>query len=74
MSGKLSKTARASTRGKRVAEGKHVVIADPETSVTRIKLVNYDLAGDGTRFNGMAWMDDDGKIYANAKVRYVQGA
>ena len=68
MAGTLSKTARASTRGKRTVEGKHVVVRDTSIEVSRVKLANYTLRG--RKYSGMAWMSEAGDIYTNAEVRY----
>jgi hypothetical protein len=68
MAGKLSKTARASTRGKRVVEGNHVVARDHSIVVSRVKLANYSL--NGKKYNGLAWMSESGDIYMDSEVRY----
>lgn len=72
MAGKLSKTARASTRGKRVVEGNHVVARDHSIEVSRVKLANYSL--NGRKYSGLAWMSEAGDIYMNAEVRYKKAS
>ena len=68
MAGKLSKTARASTRGKRVAVGHHVLVRDPSVEVSRVKLANFSF--NGRKYSGLAWMSDAGDVYMNAEVHY----
>jgi len=68
MAGKVSKTSRASTRGKRVVEGLHVVVIDPNIEVSRVKLSNYSI--NGKKYNGLAWMAESGDIYMNNEVFY----
>jgi hypothetical protein len=70
---KLSKTARASTRGKVVLKAWHVAKESGET-VTRVKLVNHLVDGKAsTRFG---WVTDGGKVMLDDQVeyRYADGA
>lgn len=70
---KLSKTARASTRGKVVLKAWHVA-RDSGEAVTRVKLVNHMVDGKpSTRFG---WVTEGGKVFLDHQVeyRYADGA
>jgi hypothetical protein len=70
---KISKTARASTRGKVVLKAWHVAL-DTGKPVSRIKLVNHLINGKPTTRFG--WLTDDGKVLLDHQVeyRYAEGA
>lgn len=64
---KLSKTARASTRGKVTLKAWHVAIESGK-AVSRIKLVNHLIAGKrATRFG---WLTEDGQVLLDHQVEY----
>jgi hypothetical protein len=64
---KLSKTARASTRGKLVLKAWHVARESGE-AVTRVKLVNHMIGGKAsTRFG---WVTEGGKVFLDDQVEY----
>ena len=70
---KLSKTARASTRGKVVLKAWHVA-KESGDAVTRVTLVNHLIDGKAsTRFG---WVNEGGKVFLDDQVeyRYVDGA
>ncbi|MBM4265153.1 MAG: hypothetical protein FJ144_00845 [Deltaproteobacteria bacterium] len=64
---KLSKTARASTRGKVVLKAWHVA-RDSGKAVSRVKLVNHLI--EGKRTTRLGWVTEDGKIYLDHQVEY----
>jgi hypothetical protein len=70
---KLSKTARASTRGKVVLKAWHVARESGE-AVTRVKLVNHLIDGKPTTRFG--WVTEGGKVFLDDQVeyRYADGA
>lgn len=70
---KLSKTARASTRGKVVLKAWHVARESGE-AVTRVKLVNHLVDGKATTRFG--WVSEGGQIFLDDQVeyRYADGA
>ena len=70
---KLSKTARASTRGKVVLKAWHVS-KDDGKQVSRVKLVNHLIEGKATTRFG--WLTEDGKVLMDHQVeyRYADGA
>jgi predicted double-glycine peptidase len=68
MAGTLSKTARASTRGKRVIQGRHVLVRDPSVEVSRVKLANFSF--NGRKYSGLAWLSEAGNVHMNAEVYY----
>ena len=64
---KLSKTARASTRGKVVLKAWHVAKESGE-AVTRVKLVNHLIDGKPTTRFG--WVSEGGKVFLDDQVEY----
>ena len=66
---KLSKTARASTRGKVTLKAWHVA-KDSGKPVTRVKLVNHLIAGKRTTRFG--WMSEEGQVLLDDQVEYRQ--
>jgi len=70
---KLSKTARASTRGKVVLKAWHVS-KDSGKAVSRVKLVNHLIDGKPTTRFG--WISEDGEVLLDHQVeyRYAEGA
>jgi len=64
---KLSKTARASTRGKVVLKAWHVA-RDSGKAVSRVKLVNHVI--DGKRTSRLGWVTEDGEILLDNQVEY----
>lgn len=68
---KLSKTARASTRGKVVLKAWHVA-RDSGKSVSRVKLVNHLI--EGKRTSRLGWMTEDGEVLLDHQVEYRQAA
>jgi hypothetical protein len=70
---KLSKTARASTRGKVTLKAWHVA-KDSGKAVSRVKLVNHLIAG--KRTSRFGWMTEDGHVLLDDQVEYrhVEGA
>jgi hypothetical protein len=64
---KLSKTARASTRGKVTLKAWHVA-KDSGKAVTRIKLVNHLVAG--KRTSRFGWITEDGNVLLDDQVEY----
>jgi len=65
--GTLSKTARASTRGKVTKKAWHVA-RESGKAVERVKLVNHLIAG--KRTTRMGWMTDDGQVLLDHQVEY----
>lgn len=68
---KLSKTARASTRGKVVLKAWHVA-RDSGKAVSRVKLVNHLI--EGKRTSRLGWITDDGEVLLDHQVEYRQAA
>ncbi len=70
---KLSKTARASTRGKVVLKAWHVDRGTGE-AVTRVKLVNHLIEGKPT--TRLGWVTEAGRVLLDHQVeyRYADGA
>ncbi len=68
---KLSKTARASTRGKVVLKAWHVA-RESGKPVSRVKLVNHLI--EGKRTSRLGWMTEDGDILLDHQVEYRQSA
>ena len=70
---KLSKTARASTRGKVTLKAWHVAI-DSGKAVSRVKLVNRLI--EGKRTTRFGWMTEEGQVLLDHQVEYrhVDGA
>ncbi len=70
---KLSKTARASTRGKVTLKAWHVAI-DSGKAVSRVKLVNHLI--EGKRTTRFGWMTEEGQVLLDHQVEYrhVDGA
>ncbi|MDG2307327.1 MAG: hypothetical protein P8R42_22300 [Candidatus Binatia bacterium] len=68
---KLSKTARASTRGKVVLKAWHVA-RDSGKSVSRVKLVNHLI--EGKRMSRLGWITEDGEVLLDHQVEYRQSA
>jgi hypothetical protein len=66
---KLSKTARASTRGKVVLKAWHVA-RDSGKPVSRVKLVNHLI--EGKRTSRLGWMTEDGEVLLDHQVEYRQ--
>ncbi len=66
---KLSKTARASTRGKVVLKAWHVA-RDSGKAVNRVKLVNHLI--EGKRTSRLGWMTEDGEVLLDHQVEYRQ--
>lgn len=64
---KLSKTARASTRGKVTLKAWHVA-RDSGKAVTRVKLINHLIAGKPTTRFG--WITEDGQVLLDHQVEY----
>ena len=64
---KLSKTARASTRGKVVLKAWHVARDSGET-VSRVKLVNHLIDGKATTRFG--WVTEGGRVLLDNPVEY----
>ncbi|MEW6269428.1 MAG: hypothetical protein AB1689_09050 [Thermodesulfobacteriota bacterium] len=64
---KLSKTARASTRGKVTLKAWHVA-KDNGKTVSRVKLVNHLI--DGKRTSRFGWMTEDGQVLLDHQVEY----
>lgn len=64
---KLSKTARASTRGRVALRAWHVA-RDNGKAVTRVKLVNHLI--DGKRSSRFGWMTEDGQVFLDHQVEY----
>ena len=64
---KLSKTARASTRGKVVLKAWHVARDSGET-VSRVKLVNHLIDGKATTRFG--WVTEGGRVLLDIQVEY----
>jgi hypothetical protein len=64
---KVSKTARASTRGKVVLKAWHVA-RDSGKAVSRVKLVNHLI--DGRRTSRLGWVTEDGEILLDHQVEY----
>jgi hypothetical protein len=64
---KISKTARASTRGKVVLKAWHVA-KDSGKSVTRVKLVNHLI--DGKRTSRLGWVTEEGEVLLDHQVEY----
>lgn len=69
---KISKTARASTRGKVVLKAWHVARETGEV-VSRVKLVNHIIDGKPTTRFG--WVAESGKVFLDDAVeyRYAEG-
>ncbi len=69
---KLSKTARASTRGKVSVKAWHVA-RDTGKPVSRVKLVNHLI--DGKRTSRFGWLTEDGQVLLDHQVeyRYAEG-
>ncbi|MEO2166688.1 MAG: hypothetical protein ABGY42_00955 [bacterium] len=63
----LSKTARASTRGKITKKAWHVS-RESGKAVNRVKLVNHLVAG--RRTSRMGWMTDDGQVLLDHQVEH----
>ena len=70
-SSKLSKTARASTRGKVTLKAWHVS-RDSGKQVSRVKLVNHLI--EGKRTSRLGWITDDGEVLLDHQVEYRQVA
>lgn len=68
---KLSKTARASTRGKVVLKAWHVS-RDSGKAVSRVKLVNHLI--EGKRTSRLGWITEDGEVLLDHQVEYRQAA
>jgi hypothetical protein len=66
---KLSKTARASTRGKVTLKAWHVA-KDSGKAVSRVKLVNHLIAG--KRTSRFGWMTEDGQVLFDDQVEFRQ--
>jgi hypothetical protein len=66
---KLSKTARASTRGKVTLKAWHVA-KDSGKAVSRVKLVNHLIAG--KRTSRFGWVTEDGQVLLDDQVEYRQ--
>lgn len=66
---KLSKTARASTRGKVVLKAWHVA-RESGKPVSRVKLVNHLI--EGKRTSRLGWMTEDGEVLLDHQVEYRQ--
>ena len=66
---KLSKTARASTRGKVVFKAWHVA-RDSGKPVSRVKLVNHLI--EGKRTSRLGWITEDGDVLLDDQVEYRQ--
>ena len=66
---KLSKTARASTRGKVVLKAWHVA-RESGKLVSRVKLVNHLI--EGKRTSRLGWMTEDGEVLLDHQVEYRQ--
>ena len=66
---KLSKTARASTRGKVVLKAWHVA-KETGKPVSRVKLVNHLI--DGKRTSRFGWLSEDGEVLLDHQVEYRQ--
>jgi hypothetical protein len=66
---KLSKTARASTRGKVTLKAWHVA-KESGKAVSRVKLVNHLIAG--KRTSRFGWMTEDGKVLLDDQVEFRQ--
>lgn len=64
---KLSKTARASTRGKVVLKAWHVA-RDSGEAVSRVKLVNHLIDGKATTRFG--WVTEGGRVLLDHQVEY----
>ncbi len=64
---KLSKTARASTRGKVIQKAWHVAL-DSGKPVTRVKLVNHLMGG--KRTSRFGWLSEDGEVLLDHQVEY----
>ncbi len=64
---KISKTARASTRGKVVRKAWHLAIESGK-QVSRVKLVNHII--DGKPTTRLGWMTDEGQILLDHQVAY----
>ncbi len=63
----LSKTARASTRGKVTKRAWHVS-RETGAEVSRVKLVNHLISG--KRTTRMGWMTEDGQVLLDNQVEY----
>ena len=66
---KLSKTARASTRGKVTLKAWHVA-KDSGKAVSRVKLVNHLIAG--KRTSRFGWVTEDGQVLLDDQVEFRQ--
>ena len=66
---KLSKTARASTRGKVVLKAGHVA-RESGKPVSRVKLVNHLI--EGKRTSRLGWITEDGEVLLDHQVEYRQ--
>lgn len=66
---KLSKTARASTRGKVVLKAWHVA-RESGKPVSRVKLVNHLI--EGKRTSRLGWITEDGEVLLDHQVEYRQ--
>jgi len=66
---KLSKTARASTRGKVVLKAWHVA-RESGKAVSRVKLVNHLI--EGKRTSRLGWITEDGEVLLDHQVEYRQ--
>ncbi len=64
---KLSKTARASTRGKVVRKAWHVAL-DTGKAVNRVKLVNHVIDGKAT--TRLGWLTEEGQVLLDHQVEY----
>lgn len=64
---KLSKTARASTRGKVAIKALHVA-RDSGKPVSRVKLVNHLI--EGKRTSRFGWLTEDGQVLLDHQVEY----
>lgn len=64
---KVSKTARASTRGKVTLKAWHVA-KDSGKAVSRVKLVNHLIGG--KRTSRLAWITEDGQVLLDHEVEY----
>ncbi len=68
---KVSKTARASTRGKVTLKAWHVAKGSGK-AVSRVKLVNHLIGG--KRTTRMAWLTEDGQVLLDHEVEYRSAA